>query len=215
MPEISQTSANHQPSSRRTRRIVTVSGRGVRGKFPSRKSVRAAEYESRVENLALQFLEVAPSVTSIATQPRVFEYMDGPRRRRYTPDVAIEIGTANGTAYLEVKDDGAFIRSSRAADRIRAAIRYLRQRGECLYIVFRADLVANNLQLRLELLFRTRPVRTRYRADIDAALWDPENGSLPPADVQEQWEDAKRQCDDLLRRIMNRDPDDLLPASSR
>nr|WP_306456889.1 TnsA endonuclease N-terminal domain-containing protein [Paraburkholderia bryophila] len=160
-------------------------------------------------------MEVAPSVKSIATQPRVFEYMDGTRRRRYTPDVAIEIGTANETAYLEVKDDGAFTRSSKAADRIRAAIRHFRQRGESFYIVFRADLVANNLQLQLELLFRTRPVRTRYRTDIDATLWDPESGTLPSAEIQQQWEDAKHQCDELLRRIMRRDPDELLPVSTR
>ncbi|MGF6965746.1 hypothetical protein OKW43_002774 [Paraburkholderia sp. WC7.3g] len=214
MPKIPQSSTNN-PSTRRPRDIVTVSGIGVRGRFPSRKSVKAAQYESRVENMALQFLEVAPSVKSIATQPRVFEYMDGKRRRRYTPDVAIEIGTANETAYLEVKDDGAFTRSSKAADRISAAIRHLRQRGESLYIVFRADLVANNLQLQLELLFRARPVRTRYRTDIDATLWDPENGTPPPADIEQQWEDAKRQCDDLLRRIMKRDPDDLLPVTIR
>lgn len=212
--EIYQTLAIH-PSSRRPRRIVTPSGRGVRGIFPSRKSAKRAQFESSVEEMALRFLEVAPLVKSIATQPRVFEYTDGTRKRRYTPDVEIEIGTANGTTFIEVKDDETFTPNSEDADLIRAAIRHLRQRGDRLYIVFRTDLVANDLQQQLTLLFRTRPIRARYRADIDATLWDPEKGTLPPAETQQQWEAAKRQCDDLLRQIMRRDPDDLLPISTR
>lgn len=212
MPKKSRIPAS-QSTWRRPRRIVTVSGRGVRGIFPSRKAARPAQFESLVEEMTLRFLEVAPSVKSIATQPQVFEYKDGTHRRRYTPDVAIKIGIADKATYLEVKDDEALTRSSKAADRIRAAMRHLRQLSESLHIVFRADLVANNLQPQLELLFRTRPVRTRYRADIDATLWDPENGTCPTAEILQQWEDAQRQCDELLRRIMRRDPDDVLPIS--
>lgn len=216
MPKISQALAN-QPSTRQPRRIVTVSGRGVRGRFPSRKSSTRAQFESLVEEMALRFLEAAPSVKSLATQPRVFEYTDGTRRRRYTPDVEIEIEseTTPETAFLEVKDDRKFTANSEAAARLRAALPHLRQRGHRLHIVFRSDLVMNDLQGQLVLLLRMRPLRGRYRPAIDASLWDPENGTLPSADIQQQWEDAKRQCDDLLSRIMNRDPDDFLSVSSR
>ncbi len=214
MPKTPQTVMNASPT-RNPRRVVTVSGIGVRGRFPSRKSANAVHFESRVENMALLFLEVAPAVKSIATQPCVFEYMDGARRRRYTPDAAIKIGTLNQTVYIEVKDDGAFVRSAKVTDRMRAAIRHLRGRGESLNIVLRSDLVADDLQTKLELLFRARPRRTRYRSDIDATLWDPENGTSPSVEIQQQWEDAKRQCDELLGRIMKRDPDDLLPVSTR
>ncbi|MDR6496394.1 hypothetical protein J2797_006321 [Paraburkholderia terricola] len=214
VPKISRTLAN-QSSSRRPRCIVTVSGRGVRGNFPSRKSANPAQFESLVEEMALRFLEAAPSVKSLATQPQVFEYTDGTRQRRYTPDVEIQIETVEAMVFLEVKDDRTFTRNSKAAARIRAALPHLRQRGHRFHIVFRSDLLANDLQGRLALLLRMRPLRGRYRPDIDTSLWDPENGTPPPVNIQQQWEDAKRQCDDLLRRIMKRDPDDLLSISTR
>ncbi|WP_244361894.1 Tn7 transposase TnsA N-terminal domain-containing protein [Burkholderia pseudomallei] len=201
------------PSSRRPRRIVTVSGRGARGIFPSRKSAKPAQYESLIEEMALRFLEVAPSVTAVTTQPQVFEYSDGACRRRYTPDVAIE--TINGTVFLEVKDDASLTSHSRATVRLRAAARYLRQRGERFHLVLRSDLIANELQDRLQQLLSIRPMRGRYRPSIDATLWDPENGTHPSAEVLQQWENAKRECDALLHRIMKRDPDDLLPISIR
>jgi hypothetical protein len=215
VPKISETLANHQPSSRRPRRIVTVSGRGVRGIFPSRKSAKEAQFESLIEEMALRALEGATSVKSFTTQPRVFEYTDGTLQRRYTPDVEIQIETHAATVFLEVKDDRTFTPHSKAAARLRAVLPHLRQRGDRLHIVFRSDLVVNDLQGQLALLFKMRPLPGRYRPDIDASLWDPANGTLPPADVQQLWEDAKRQCDDLLRRIMKRDPDDLLSVSTR
>lgn len=212
MSEIIETLVIHS-SQRRRRRIVTVSGLGVRGKFPSRKSVKPAEFESLIEEMALRFLEVAPSVTAITTQPQVFEYSDGASRRRYTPDVAIE--TTNGTAFLEIKDDASLASHSRAIVRLRAAARYLRQRGERFHFVLRSDLIANELQDRLQQLLAVRPMRGRYRPNIDATRWDPENGTHPSTEVQQQWESAKQECDALLHRIMKRDPDDLLPASIR
>lgn len=214
MHEIAQALLIHY-SSRRPRRIVTVSGRGVRGNFPSRKSARPAQFESLIEESTLRFLETAPSVKSLATQPRVFEYPDGIGRRRYTPDVEIEIENVDGTTFLEVKDDATFTPNSKAAARISAALPHLRQGGHRLRIVLRSDLVVDDLQRQLALLFRVRPVRARYRPDIDPTLWDPENGSAPPAEIQQLWDDAKRRCDELLRRIMKRDPDDLLPVATR
>ncbi|GAB2871614.1 hypothetical protein GCM10027093_04060 [Paraburkholderia jirisanensis] len=209
------TPAKH-PSPRKPRNIVTVSGRGARGYLPIRKATMAA-FESLVEQMAFYVLEVAPSVKSIATQPRVFEYTDGTRRRRYTPDVEIEVenGATKETALLEVKDDDNFTPNSEAAARLRAALPYLRQRGERLHIVLRSDLITNALDQQLARLLRQRPRRIKFRTDIDPTLWDPEMGTLPSPEIQQQWEDAKRQCDDLLRRIMNRDPDDLLSVCTR
>ncbi|WP_332391877.1 TnsA endonuclease N-terminal domain-containing protein [Burkholderia ubonensis] len=149
--------------------------------FPSRKSASPTQYESLIEAMALRFLEVTPTVKSIATQPQVFEYSDGACRRRYTPDVAIE--TANGTVFLEVKDDASLTSHSRATVRLRAAAQYLRQRGERFHLVLRSDLIANELQDRLQQLLSVRPMRGRYRPSIDATLWDPENGTHPSAEV--------------------------------
>ncbi len=200
-------------SLRQPRRIVTVSGRGVRGFFPSRKSAKPVQFESLIEEMTLRLLEVAPSVRSITTQPGVIEYLDGWQKRRYTPDV--EIATDHGTSFIEVKDDLALSPHSEAAVRIRAAVRYLRQNSGRLHIVLRSDLIANDLQLHLAHLLRQRPLRNRYRPDIDCTLWDPESGTEPSAAVQQQWEEAKRECDELLGRIMGRNPDDLLPVPIR
>ncbi|WP_244137814.1 hypothetical protein [Burkholderia sp. BCC1644] len=171
------------------------------------------EFESLVEVMVLHVLEVAPSVTSIATQPQVFEYSDGARRRRYTPDV--KIGTTVETVFLEVKDDASLTSSSKATSRVSVAAHLLRQHGHRLHLILRSDLVATDLQDKLALLLRMRPLRTRYRPDIDPTLWDPEHGTQPQAEVQQQWENAKQECDALLHRIMKRDPDDLLPVSPR
>ncbi|AIO65145.1 Tn7 transposase TnsA N-terminal domain-containing protein [Burkholderia oklahomensis] len=209
MPESSPISS----PSRRPRRVVTVSGRGARGTFPSRKSVTPAQYESLNEGRLLLVVEVAPSVKSIATQPQVFEYFDGERRRRYTPDLKIEVDA--GTVFLEVKDNKSLTKHSQAVARVSAAAKYLRQRGIRFHLVLRSDLIANDLQRQLELILKARPMPGRYRPNIDATLWDPEHGTHPSAEVQQQWEVAKRECDALLHRIMKRDPDDLLPVSIR
>ncbi|WP_349817441.1 TnsA endonuclease N-terminal domain-containing protein [Burkholderia contaminans] len=148
-------------------------------------------------------MEVAPSVKSIATQPQVFEYLDGTCRRRYTPDLKIE--TTVGAIFLEVKDDRSITKHSQATVRVSSAARHFRQRGVRFHLVLRSDLVSNNLQRQLELLLRARPMPGRYRPNIDSTLWDPEHGAHPPAEVQQQWESAKRECDALLQRIMKRE----------
>jgi hypothetical protein len=163
--------------------------------------------------MALRLLEVAASVKSVSTQPEVFEYLHDERPRRYTPDV--KIGIESGYAFLEIKDDAALTTHSRAVIRLRVAVQHLRQRGHHLRIVLRSDLVANDLQQRLQELLFVRPARGRYRPNLNAALWDPENGTTPSAEILQKWESAKRECDDLLNRIMKRDPDDLLPAVVR
>lgn len=200
-------------SSRRPRRIVTVSGRGVRGAFSSRKSEKPAQFESLNEAMALLVLEVATSVKSISTQPQVFEYLHDERPRRYTPDVRIE--TDSGRTFLEIKDDASLTRNSRAIIRLRSAAEHLRQRGHHFCIVLRSDLIENDLHDRLRLLVSVRPPRGRYRPNLNAALWDPENGTLPSAEIHQKWESAKRECDDLLHRVMKRDPDDLLSIAVR
>ncbi|WP_321960070.1 TnsA endonuclease N-terminal domain-containing protein [Paraburkholderia sp. J7] len=212
MPKFSQPLAI-SPSSRRPRRIVTVSGRGVRGTFPTRKSERPAQFESLNEAMALLILEVAASVKSIATQPQVFEYLHDECRRRYTPDVKVETDT--GPAFLEIKDDKALATHSQAIIRLKAAMQHLRQHGHRFCIVLRSDLIADDLPNRLQLLLSVRPARGRYRPSLNTALWDPEYGTSPSNEISEKWENAKRECDDLLRRVMKRDPDDLLPALVR
>ncbi|BDD91975.1 hypothetical protein PanNE5_14150 [Pandoraea sp. NE5] len=157
--------------------------------------------------------EVAPIVKAITTQPCVFQYSNGDRMRRYTPDLALD--TTVGAFYVEVKDEASLVEGSRNVERLRAALTHLKERGERLFIVLRSDLIENDLHRRLTRILRMRPIRRRHRPGIDTSLWDPEGGTTPPVDIHEQWESAKQECDALLRRIMKRDPDGLLPLQAR
>jgi hypothetical protein len=212
--QINQKNSDPLPG-RRPRRIVTVSGRGVRGVFPSRKSRNSAQFESLTEATALLVLEVAPSVTAIATQPRVFAWFDGTTQRRYTPDIAIEVGRNDGSVFLEVKDDTTFTRSSEAVARLLSAHAYLRNRGHRLHVLLRSELRANDLPSRLESLLVKRPMRGPYRSGIDSSQWDPENHTQPCTEIAQRWRAAQRECDELILRVLARGPDDLLSTYAR
>lgn len=163
--------------------------------------------------MMLLVAEVAPIVKAITTQPCVFEYVDGDRMRRYTPDLALD--TTVGAFYVEVKDESSLVGGSKDVERLRAALKHLKACDERLLIVLRSDLIENDLHRRLTRILRVRPIRRRHRPGIDTSLWDPEGGTTPPADIGEQWESAKRECDALLSRIMRRDPDGILPQQAR
>ncbi|MPW20153.1 hypothetical protein GCT13_25505 [Paraburkholderia sp. CNPSo 3157] len=198
---------------RRVRRIVTRSGRGVRGVFPSRKAAKPAEFESLAEEMALLVLEIATSITHIETQPTVFEFCDSDASRRYTPDIATR--SAVGTTYFEVKYDKALTSDGDTVARLRRAVDHLRSEGHVLRFLLESELAASHLLNEIRELLRARPPRGRYRSNIDPTLWDPERGTSPGPAMLERWQSAQRQCDELLARVMRRDPDDLLPAEQR
>ena len=86
----------------RVRRIVTRSGRGYRGKFPSMKLGRLVHWESLIERDAILITEYDPSVLTYQEQPCVETYYDKEGRvRRYTPDLLIE--RQDGITIAEVK----------------------------------------------------------------------------------------------------------------
>jgi hypothetical protein len=86
----------------RVRRIVTRSGRGFRGKFPSLKLGRFVHWESILERDAILMTEYDPSVLSYQEQPCVVTYYDAQGTvRTYTPDLRIE--RESGETFAEVK----------------------------------------------------------------------------------------------------------------
>lgn len=86
----------------RARSIVTRSGRGYRGKFPSLKLGRLVHWESLLERDAILQTEYDPSVLTYQEQPCVVTYYDAEGTvRRYTPDLRIERQT--GVTIVEVK----------------------------------------------------------------------------------------------------------------
>jgi hypothetical protein len=86
----------------RVRRVVTRSGRGHRGKFPSLKLARLVHWESLIERDAILVTEYDPSVLRYQEQPSVETYYDKEGKvRRYTPDLMIE--RHDGITIAEVK----------------------------------------------------------------------------------------------------------------
>lgn len=84
------------------RKVVTPSGRGIRGFFPSTKNQRMVAWESLLERDAIILFELSPGVVSYEEQPSIELYYDGSLPRRYYPDFALTL--RNGSvAHVEVK----------------------------------------------------------------------------------------------------------------
>lgn len=87
--------------SRQRRRLVTPSGDGVRGFFPSFKTGRMVRFESLGERNAAALLEELDCVVTYREQPAREAWWDGGRLRRYTPDFRVE--TPLGAVLVEIK----------------------------------------------------------------------------------------------------------------
>jgi hypothetical protein len=205
----SSTSLTSSTPRLRVRRIVTISGRGPRGHFPSFKARGRLQFESLVEEDALRVLEVAPSAALLRTQPEVLDLSDGDEPFRYTPDVGL---LWNGVpCYLEVKAD-RFAQSAKTVSRLRKVRSGMHAAGLRWRVVLEGELRAGRLQVELKELLRLRAAPRRQRDDLDHRAWDPLDGSPPDDVTATRWARAQAECDALLERVMHRDPGDLLPA---
>lgn len=84
------------------RRIITPSGRGVRGRFPSRKMGKMVEWESLLERDAIYLFEFSPAVVAYRSQPEKFYFhMDG-ETHLYYPDFDVELDTGE-VMHAEIK----------------------------------------------------------------------------------------------------------------
>lgn len=84
------------------RKVVTRSGRHIRGLFPSTKNQRMVAWESLLERDAIILFELSPGVVSYEEQPSVEIYYEDSSPRKYFPDFAVTL--RNGSlAHVEVK----------------------------------------------------------------------------------------------------------------
>jgi len=84
------------------RKVVTRTGRSMRGKFPSLKMGRSIGCESRLEADAALLFEWTPEVLRYYAQPCHEFPSDGINTSRYTPDFLLEM--VDGTnIYVEIK----------------------------------------------------------------------------------------------------------------
>ena len=196
-------------SSRKPRNIVTPRGRGARGYFPSRKAPKPLKYESLIECDVLRTLEIATLPKILATQPCVLNLEDGDTTFRYTPDIEVE--TERARFFIEVKHT-EFLDDTDHAAKLRKIVQGMRSAGLVLVPILCRDVRENDLQQELQTLIRERPAPRRYRDNIDASVWDPLGRVVPSNEFSERWSEAKRICDELLGRLMRRDPDELFPV---
>lgn len=85
-----------------SRKVVTRSGRGFRGYFPSKKLNRSVQFESILERDAIRIFELSKFVINYKEQPTIIYYYMDEIPKKYYPD--FEIILAGGTViHVEVK----------------------------------------------------------------------------------------------------------------
>lgn len=193
-------------STRKVSSVVTPGGVAPRGYPPSRKC-RDPKFQSLVEEDWGRVLELASLVTAYETHPFVVNLSVPGEESSYTPDVLVWLGDHG--AVMEIKP-ASKLRSRKVAARLETVSRGLAAHGIGLVLALDEDARANDLQRRLKLVQRLRPARGRWREAIDSSAWDPERGTNVPDEVAVLWFEAKSECDALLRRVMGRDPGELL-----
>jgi hypothetical protein len=155
---------------------------------------------------------VSSLVSALETQPCKLKLEEDGQTYRYTPDIRATI--KDKTYFVEVKSEG-FIRHKKQVARLQKVIRGMRNENLPFFVILDSDVKENNLHDRLSLVLRTRPCPGPYRPDLDTTLWDPLHRQKPTREILSDWQEAQRQCNALLERVMRRDPDDLFAVAQR
>jgi hypothetical protein len=69
-----------------SRKVVTRSGRGFRGYFPSKKLNRSVQFESLLERDAIRLFESSKEIVTYKEQPTIIYYYLDDIQKRYHPD---------------------------------------------------------------------------------------------------------------------------------
>lgn len=191
----------------KVRNIVNRSGRGVRGYVPSFKAPKRLKFESLLEKAGVLVSVVAPLATVIETQPCVLRLEGLPKAIRYTPDLRLTIKDRHHL--FEVKADRA-LTDAKTVSRLREVANRMSLTGKKLYFILESDVMEDGLQEELADLLRQRPAPGRYNEKLDHSLWDPFQLQEPAPELLKRWHEAQRVCNELLERVMRRDPGELL-----
>lgn len=85
-----------------SRKVVTRSGRGFRGHFPSKKLNMSVQFESLLERDAIKLFENSSEVKTYREQPTIiYYYLDG-MPKRYHPDFEVVL-LGDTIIHVEVK----------------------------------------------------------------------------------------------------------------
>jgi hypothetical protein len=165
-----------------------------------------------IEEDCLRVLDIATLVSSFETHPIVLDIGGAGNPLSYTPDALVWMGDRG--ALFEIKP-ASRVTSHKVARRLREVSRGLARQGIHLVLMLDNDAREGNLQRELKELQRLRPARGRFREDLDPHAWDPHWKEAVSEELLARWRNAQRICDDLLTRVMRRDPEDLLPTTTK
>lgn len=196
-------------ANRPVRPVVTPSGKRARGHFPSLKSRGRARFESLLEQDVLRVLEVSTSVRGFQTHPVVLA-LPGVPVKHYTPDVQIE--ELSGGALIETKAT-YFITKPESRRQLQEVVKRLAEQELRLVLIDEREVRPAGFQDELKELLRLRPRVGRSRPSIDPMAWDPLGRHALDPDLERRWRAAQQECDQLLQRVMRRDPDELIAAT--
>lgn len=133
-----------------SRKVVTRSGRGYRGYFPSKKLNRLVQFESLLEKEAIQYFEQNMEVISFQEQPELFHYYDqSGQQREYYPDFQLTLESGH-KLYVEVKP---ISKLAKLKDKFELILEAYKTRKEILMILTDVDLQHKPPKCLLELVF--------------------------------------------------------------
>ncbi|WP_417464833.1 TnsA endonuclease N-terminal domain-containing protein [Kordiimonas sp.] len=129
------------------RNVVRRNPCRVVGFHASRKMGKLIGFESQIELMYFEWLEVDPDVLKFYAQPVTIQFKDS----RYTPDVLVVSRTAE--YFVEIKPDSVF-KDGKTIDRIKGLQRHFLQCGSELKLITKSDLTRQPLRNNVEHLGR-------------------------------------------------------------
>lgn len=105
--------------------VVTPSGRGVRGYFPSQKMGRMIPWESLLERDAILHFEYSVPVLRYEGQPMRIKFLHDGVTRLYIPDFGLEVSDV-GNLHIEVKPSAKLAVGGKTAQRMTAITNHYR-----------------------------------------------------------------------------------------
>lgn len=131
------------------RKVVTRSGRRVRGYFPSRKMGRMVAWESQLERDALYLFEFSTGVLTYREQPERVHFPMGEEVRLYIPDFELVL-EPDELCHVEVKPASKLVKPD-VAQRFQAIVQHYDRIGRRFQILteinIRHDRLLSNLKL--------------------------------------------------------------------
>ncbi len=150
-----------------SRKVVTRSGRGFRGHFPSKKLNRLVQFESILERDAIALFEKSEDVVSYQEQPEMVYYYDESEQRKYYPDFELQMKTGE-VVHVEIKP---LLHLNRLIAKYKAIQAYYHGRSEYFVVLTDKEIRNENFHLKnLHKIYRKKFLSQGLGDSHDAIL---------------------------------------------